>query len=619
MTTKTMSRAVEQQFLASSGRQQVLIDNMLTESEGVTMMNVLEEGKGGGPLIVEGKVGQCGIPTANKRLYERKIMEREITRLQEKIDRRAALAAVDHPGDGKSRIREAGAICVGLRVEADGSVWGKYEVVEESSGGKDLAAFLRRGCSIGMSSRGLGSTRMDSSGNHVVGEDFKLHGFDFVADPACRDAFPALVSEDIDPDTVTENELRVRFPTLVEGIEERARQAAADVALQEAVDAEDRIRAEVEADYKAGLGEAREALRDEVRLEAFADAREALRDDFAAKLLQVTQDIKAESLEIARSELLSDPQVAGAKRFMESLAEQLVPFHPDPERQTLMDELQREIEELREAVQQREAVVEEAETRQQELLNKAQNLGKRLYLERSLRGFENPDQIAKMVGDVDEFDSVDKLAEQVRVVIRQVNEAEREAADRANEVVKINEHKAELASTKAQVLEDKLDRVRTEFADRIENMTTNLRAEIHEKDALLDEAAGEIDRLRRQLREANETAESAGLWAYATQRAQGHPRHDDIMAAVRTGRVTSKDGVRQLAESLDYRAAEPGGAAERIRRTLGRGQEAPPAELQPSHLSEDRQPIPGFSGLNTTMGELKRLAGIGDNNGRRRF
>lgn len=619
MTTKTMSRLVEQQFKASTGRQQVLIDNMLAESEGVTLMNVLAEGKGDGPLIVEGKVGQCGVATANKRLYERRIMEREVQRLQEKIERRAALAAVDHPGDGKSRIRDAGAICVGLRVESDGSVWGKYEIVEESSGGKDLAAFLRRGCAIGMSSRGLGSTRMDSSGNHVVGEDFKLHGFDFVADPACRDAFPALVSEDIDPDTVTENELRVRYPTLIEGIEERARQAAADVALEEARDAEDRVRVQVEEEYKLGLDEAREALRDEMKIEAFAEARETLRDDFAAKVLQVTQDIKAEALEIARSELLSDPSVAGAKRFMEDLAERLVPFHPDPERQSLMDDLQAQIDDLKEAVEDREQTLEEAVARQQDLLEKAQNLGKRLYLERSLRGFENPDQIAKMVGDVDEFDSVDKLAEQVKVVVRQVNEAEREAAERAEQVLKINEHKVELASTKAQRLEEKLDKVRTEFADRIENMTSSLRGEIHEKDALLDEAAGEIDRLRRQLAEANHTAQNASLVAYATQRAQGHPRHDDIMAAVQSGRVTSKDGVRQLAEQLDYRASEPGGAAERIRRSLGRGHEAPQAELSPSNLSEDRQPIPGFNGLDTTMGELKRLAGIGDNNGRRRF
>ena len=69
MTTKTMSPKVEQQFRASARtrRQEVLIDNMLTESLGLTQMTLVED-KGDGILMVEGKVGQCGTPTANKRL-----------------------------------------------------------------------------------------------------------------------------------------------------------------------------------------------------------------------------------------------------------------------------------------------------------------------------------------------------------------------------------------------------------------------------------------------------------------------------------------------------------------------------------------------------------------------
>ena len=150
MTTTTMSPLVKQQFHANAAHtRKVLVDNMLVESEGFTKMQVLEEDSKVGALIVEGLVGRCGIPTANKRFYGESIMRREVKRLQERIDSRSLLSAVDHPADGKSRIREAGAICVGLRVESDGRVIGKYEVVEESTGGRDLAAFLRRGASIG--------------------------------------------------------------------------------------------------------------------------------------------------------------------------------------------------------------------------------------------------------------------------------------------------------------------------------------------------------------------------------------------------------------------------------------------------------------------------------------
>ena len=613
MTTTTMSPLVEKQFRASSRK--VLIDNMLTESEGLTTMSVLEEAASStsGPLIVEGKVGQCGTPTANKRLYERKIMEREVQRLQEKIQSRASLAAVDHPGDGKSRIREAGAICLGLRVESDGSIYGKYEIVEESTGGKDLAAFLRRGCAIGMSSRGIGSTHMDASGNHVVGEDFKLHGFDFVADPACRDAFPTLVSEDIDPETVSENELRVRFPSLVEQIEDRARQAGAETASED-------LREQVEKEFTENvIPAAREQIRDDIRLEAVAEVRESLRDDFAAKLLQSLQSVKDEAREIARSELLSDPSVAGAKRFMEDLAEKLLPYRPDPDQKALMDSRDGEIRQLKEQLEGFRMAIEERDERQAETEKKARSLGFRLYVERSLSGFEHADQMRNMIGDPDKFETVEELQEHVRSVIRQVVEAHTEAQERADVAVKVEEHKAHLAVAKAEHLDGQLDRVRAEFSQKIESIADRFQRQLDAKDNLLAEAADTIARLERTAVDAQRTASEADLIAYTTRRTVGHPRQRDIMAAVESGRVSTKEGVRDLAEQWEYRGEEPGGAAERIRRSLGRGMEAP-TESASRALTEDRQPIPGLEDFGATMGEIKRLAGVGQNhNGRRRF
>lgn len=614
MTTKTMSPLVEQQFRDSSRK--VLIDNMLAESEGVTILQVLDESAdSGGVLIVEGKIGQCGTPTANKRLYERHLMEREINRLQEKIGQRASLAAVDHPGDGKSRIREAGAICLGLRVESDGSIIGKYEIVEEATGGKDLAAFLRRGCAIGMSSRGIGSTRVNAAGVHVVGEDFKLHGFDFVADPACRDAFPKIVSEDIDPETVSENELRVRFPGLIDHIEDRARQAGAEVA---AADARELVEQEFTTQV---LPEAREKLRDELRLEALAETREQLRDDFAAKLLQSLQSVKDEARVIAKSELLSDPSVAGAKQFMEDLAEKLVPYRPDPKQRALMDsrdaevaKLQEQIEELLEA---RNADAEQL----QETKNQARSLGFRLYAERAITGLEHVDQLRRMIGDTNRFESVEQLQDHVRKIIRQVDESHSEAEDRATVAVKVQEHKTQLATTKAQHLDERLNVLRTEFSDKIDDVAGNLRRRIEERDELLEGAASTIDRLEREVGDARRSQHNAELISYTTRRTTGHPRSTDIMTAVKSGRVTSKEGVRKLANEWDTRGEVPGGAAERIRRSLGRGREAPTEEASrdTQQLSEDNMPIPGLEIADVTMGELKRLAGIGQYNNGRRF
>lgn len=613
MTTTTMSPLVEKQFHDASRK--VLIDNMLTESEGLTTLKVLEEGATSGLLIVEGKIGQCGVPTANKRLYERSIMEREVKRLQEKIERRAALAAVDHPGDGKSRVREAGAICLGLRVEADGAVWGRYEIVEESSGGKDLAAFLRRGCAIGMSSRGIGSTRLDSSGNHVVGEDFKLHGFDFVADPACREAFPKLVSEDIDPETVSENELRVRFPSLVEQIEDRARQAGAEVAGDDA-------REVIEREFtEQVLPEARERLQDDIRIEVLAEVREALRDDFAAKLLSALQGVKDEARSIVKSELLSDPSVAGAKQFMEELAERLTPYRPSPDQQALMDSHEGALAQLREQVEQLTDARNGDADKIAETEKKARSLGFRLYVERALSPYEHSDHMRLLVGDPDKFATVEELQKHVTGVIRQVSETNEAAQGRADVAVKVEEHKTQLAATKAQRLDEQLERVRTEFSARLNTVADNLRRRIDEKDGLLTDAAETIDRLEQRAHAASRSAQQSDLLAYTTRRTVGHPRQADIMAAVESGRASTKTEVRQLAEQWDHRGDEPGGASERIRRSLGKGREAPTESEHDfrQQITEDTQPIPGLEQFDTTMGEIKRLAGLGQNNGRRRF
>ena len=96
--------------LTPVANQRVLIDQ--TGSAKLALMEDKAEKK----LFAEGKIGQCDVPTANGRVYPRSVMEREINKLQEKINNGSLLGAVDHPGDGK---------CLGLGtpvVMADGRI-----------------------------------------------------------------------------------------------------------------------------------------------------------------------------------------------------------------------------------------------------------------------------------------------------------------------------------------------------------------------------------------------------------------------------------------------------------------------------------------------------------------
>ena len=622
MTTNTMSPKLEQRFRANAAStRRPLVDNMLMESDGFTQMQVLEEdSKNLGKLIVEGLVGICGKATKNRRLYTESIMKREIKRLQERIDARSLLAAVDHPVDGKSRIREAGAICVGLRVESDGRIIGKYEIVEDSTGGKDLAAFLRAGASIGMSSRGLGSTSVNMEGVHVVGEDFKLHGFDFVADPACETAYPTLVSEDIDAAQVDENQLRATFGHLVEQIEDRARQVGAEIA-------EEDVRKQVEEEFKQALDQAGETLREDIKLQVESEVREQLREDFAAKLLKALQEQRTEIEAVVRSELLSDPKVAGAKRFMEDLAQKLVPYQPSPDQQLVMDDYEARISSVQEEADKNEAalaakdsVINDLTARVETAETAARSLGYRLYIEQAISGRENAKTLREMIGTPTGVETPEEIQGKISAVLEQVDSQEEAAAEQAQARVKLKEHKADLARQKAKVAAEDYASLRAEMDQRFASLQAQTNQQLRAKDQQLAEALGTIENLQGKVRRSQHQLQEADLRAYTATRVVGHPRANEILSAVDSGRITSKDQVRQIAESWDMTASEPGGVNERIRASLGRGQERP-TETQvrrTEQLTEEQRQV--FGDMNTTMAELRALSGIGhDFNGRRAF
>src|SRR6266478_1428620 len=156
--------------MTANANRQVLVD-----TSGPIKLNIgIEEAEGGKKkLFAEGKIGHCDIPTANGRVYTRPIMSRELNKLQPRIEQASLMSAVDHPGDGKSRIGDTGAIIRSLKIEQDGTIKGKFEIIEDTTKGRDLAAILRAGGTVGVSSRGLGSTS-SVGGHEVVGEDFRL-------------------------------------------------------------------------------------------------------------------------------------------------------------------------------------------------------------------------------------------------------------------------------------------------------------------------------------------------------------------------------------------------------------------------------------------------------------
>ncbi len=576
---------------------------VLIDHTGTARM-ALNESKEDKRLYAEGKIGQCDVPTANGRVYPRSIIEREIAKLQEKINNSSLLGAVDHPNDGRSRIMESGHIVRKLWIEKDGAVYGKFEIVEESDAGRNLAAFLKHGASIGVSSRGLGSTRMNEQGQEVVTEDFRLSSYDFVSDPAVSTAFPQFFTEDKDQlAQVTVEALKVKFPHLVQKIEESAYQAAKDVCLEA-------TRLEIEDQAEEVLKLSKEQLKEGMKAELVPEIIKELRDDFGVKLIRSLQSMRKEVEESVRSELSSDPKVAGAKLALEQVAKLVMPFNPPADVKKLLGEKDSAITECKVDLASNKKAVEEANQKVALAEDKARKLAYSLFIEQKTSGRADSVQIKSMLGEVSQFKSASELKTRLEGILSTADQANKLAEEKAFKLMeqekKVNTYKLNLAQTKADRLKKEKDNLSESFEQQVKDLSRKLDKVVQEKDSqiesmkqIVEESRGKSAKLEESLNESIQLAEKLRLAEFAEERSIGHPKRKNLLESVSSGKVKTKKELNKLAEDLEDSAEEPGGIGERMRRLLGKGKETL-TEAERVHKEK-----------RTTLGEIEDLTALG--------
>jgi len=156
---------------------------------------ITEEKNGKKSLYIEGIFLQADKPNRNKRLYEMRVLEREVNRYNENfIQKGRALGELGHP-DGPTVNLDRVSHKITM-LERNGSNFvGKAKILETPMG-KIASSLLGEGVSLGVSSRGVGSLRPTNEGYSVVGEDFMLAtAADIVADPSAPDAFVSGIME----------------------------------------------------------------------------------------------------------------------------------------------------------------------------------------------------------------------------------------------------------------------------------------------------------------------------------------------------------------------------------------------------------------------------------------
>ena len=139
-----------------------------------------------GKIIMKGILQKANTLNQNGRIYPLPILTREIQNYQKFIRENRALGECDHPAASVVELKNASHIIRSARMD-NGVVYGSVELLNTPSG-KILQSLVESGVTLGISSRGVGSTR--KQGEHdVVQEDFQLICFDFVSEPSTPGAF----------------------------------------------------------------------------------------------------------------------------------------------------------------------------------------------------------------------------------------------------------------------------------------------------------------------------------------------------------------------------------------------------------------------------------------------
>ena len=153
--------------------------------------------KGDGRLIVTGVLQRANEKNQNGRVYPESILRREVQKYKgREIKENRAYGELDHPESSVVELKNTSHII--RDIWWDGTdVVGKVEILNTPAG-RILKELVEAGCTVGISSRGMGSVRqIKEDGTVAVEGDFDLICWDFVSNPSTYGAFMRPVNEGV--------------------------------------------------------------------------------------------------------------------------------------------------------------------------------------------------------------------------------------------------------------------------------------------------------------------------------------------------------------------------------------------------------------------------------------
>jgi len=142
--------------------------------------------KNDGKIILKGVLQRSDTLNQNGRVYPQSILDREVTNYQKFIKENRALGECDHPESSVVELKNVSHIVREAYMDGE-VVYGSIEILSTPSG-KIVQSLIESGVTLGISSRGVGSTKI-KEGNQIVQDDFQLICFDMVSEPSTPGAF----------------------------------------------------------------------------------------------------------------------------------------------------------------------------------------------------------------------------------------------------------------------------------------------------------------------------------------------------------------------------------------------------------------------------------------------
>ena len=159
-------------------------------------IEVITEGKGATKsYFIEGVYLQGDIANRNKRFYPMDTLREKVALYNEQyVTAKRAFGELGHPAGPTINMDRVSHMITSLKEDGNNFI-GRAKIMDTPMG-RIVKTFIDEGAKFGVSSRGLGTLKMNSEGISEVQSDFYLAtAADIVADPSAPDAFVAGIME----------------------------------------------------------------------------------------------------------------------------------------------------------------------------------------------------------------------------------------------------------------------------------------------------------------------------------------------------------------------------------------------------------------------------------------